>query len=321
MRSGCGTVSTPDMRTVPKNSGQGEWLKRRYPSSVVGGLSATPIGDAAPVSVSFLKSDKALTLGDITPEAAFSVLIYNTFGTNLDIRRSRSTQTLPLPLHSCGINDLSDLASMTIAMPVEMIRIYMPTIALEHASRGAVREKPIQLTPAQGVQDEIISNLGAVAAGIFRQPDPAPQLLIDHTTLAFQVHLLNHYSGDPPVFSPIRGGLAGWQLRRVQDLLMSRLDQDISLVELADVCDLSTRHFSRAFRQSTGLAPFQWLAAKRLEIASQMVFCSSMQLGEIANACGYADQSHLGRVFKRRYGSSPNEERRRNQVFFRYRAS
>ncbi|UCI17894.1 AraC family transcriptional regulator [Mesorhizobium sp. B2-1-8] len=296
-----------------RNSGQGEWLRQRFPSAVTGVISATPVEGAPPVAISFLKTDRPLTLGDADPEAAYSLHINRAMIAGLNIRRTRAVESHWLPLHSCSINDLSNLTMMTMSPRFDMIRVYMPVAALEQAARDTTREKQIRLVPpGYGFHDQILANLGATIDTLFRMPEAPPQLLIDHLALCIQVHLLSRYSEDPPAFSAASGGLAGWQLRRVQDILMSRLDEDITLAELASACGLSNRHFSRAFRESKGLAPFQWLAAKRLEIAREMIIHTSLPFNEIARACGYADQSHLARTFKRRFGTTPSDERRRS---------
>jgi transcriptional regulator GlxA family with amidase domain len=68
---------------------------------------------------------------------------------------------------------------------------------------------------------------------------------------------------------------------------------------------LSTSHFTRAFRASTGLAPFQWLAHRRVDTAKVLLRQRRVSLREIALACGFSDQSHFTRVFSRIVGTSP----------------
>ena len=88
------------------------------------------------------------------------------------------------------------------------------------------------------------------------------------------------------------------------------LDGDISVMVLARACGLSTKHFSRAFRQSTGLPPHQWLLQRRIDKAKQLLRDSRSPLAEVAADCGFADQSHFTRVFTRAVGISPGQWRR-----------
>jgi len=110
---------------------------------------------------------------------------------------------------------------------------------------------------------------------------------------------------------PVRGGgLAPWQERRAKELLDARLDGDVSLADLASACQLSIRHFTRAFRQSTGQSPHRWLVERRLDKAQGLLALSAQSLNDIAAACGFANQSHFTRTFTRTMGMSPGAWRR-----------
>ncbi len=107
------------------------------------------------------------------------------------------------------------------------------------------------------------------------------------------------------------GGLAKWQERRAKELIAARLSDKLSVAEVAEACGLSISHFTRAFRKSTGLTPYQWLTERRIERAQGLLMRDvDLSLSEIAVACGFADQSHFTRVFKAVVGTSPGAFRR-----------
>ena len=108
-----------------------------------------------------------------------------------------------------------------------------------------------------------------------------------------------------------RGGLAPWQARRVEALLAEHADGNIALSTLATECGISVRHFGRAFRQSTGTSPHRWLVERRVARAQQMLGDGIASIAAIAQACGFADQSHLTRAFIANVGASPARWRRR----------
>jgi AraC family transcriptional regulator len=79
---------------------------------------------------------------------------------------------------------------------------------------------------------------------------------------------------------------------------------------VARECRLSVSQFSRAFRRTMGVAPHKWLLTRRVEVAKDRLRDNLLSLPDVALACGFADQSHLTRVFTRIVGLSPGAWRR-----------
>lgn len=112
----------------------------------------------------------------------------------------------------------------------------------------------------------------------------------------------------------LKGGLATHQRRQLMAYIDSQLAQPISLGQLAGLCALSEYHFARMFRASFGLPPHQYVLARRLDRARQMLRGTMLPLGEIALACGFASASHFTNRFRQVLGGTPGEYR---QAFLR----
>jgi len=110
------------------------------------------------------------------------------------------------------------------------------------------------------------------------------------------------------VFQP--GGLARWQARRAVTYIDSHLESRLDVRMLAKLVSFSKSHFSRAFKQSLGLPPMTYVKMRRLEKAKALMTSTNQQLTDIALICGFADQSHLNRSFRRVIGVSPGRWRR-----------
>lgn len=106
------------------------------------------------------------------------------------------------------------------------------------------------------------------------------------------------------------GGLAPWQV----ELALRLLSRDFSVEELARRCGLSRSYFARAFKARMGLPPHRWLMRLRVERAQDRLEWTSESIAEIALNCGFADQSHLTRVFHTITGTSPAAWRRRRRA-------
>ncbi|MBN6774714.1 helix-turn-helix transcriptional regulator [Pseudomonas granadensis] len=112
----------------------------------------------------------------------------------------------------------------------------------------------------------------------------------------------------------LKGGLATHQRRQLVAYIDSQLAEPISLGQLAGLCALSEYHFARMFRASFGLPPHQYVLARRLDRARQMLRGTMLPLGEIALACGFASASHFTNRFRQVLGGTPGEYR---QAFLR----
>jgi AraC-like DNA-binding protein len=91
-------------------------------------------------------------------------------------------------------------------------------------------------------------------------------------------------------------------------IAQERIDDDpaaaVSLIELADLADMSQFQLLRAFRRATGLTPHAYLIQRRIQLARRLI-ATGTGLAEAALASGFADQSHMTRIFTRSYGLSP----------------
>lgn len=104
--------------------------------------------------------------------------------------------------------------------------------------------------------------------------------------------------------------LASWQERKAKKLMFDHLARPIDVGEIARSCRVSRGYFISAFGASTGLTPHQWLICCRLHRAQELLLSTDLSLAEIAQDCGFYDQSHFNRTFARRTGMPPGKWRR-----------
>lgn len=192
------------------------------------------------------------------------------------------------------------------------IGFYIPRAAFDALAdeAHAPRISELDYAPGRGFDDEIVRNLGTAMRAALARPEQASRLFVDHVTLAIAAHVAQFYGGLRRIAPPARGGLAGWQQRRACELLDANLTGETPLRTIAAECGLSVSHFSRAFRQSIGVAPHRWLLQRRVEVAKTLMRDRRLQLAEVALAAGFADQSHFTRIFSKTVGISPGAWRR-----------
>jgi len=110
--------------------------------------------------------------------------------------------------------------------------------------------------------------------------------------------------------SPVRGGLTVHQLRRVKDFIDAQISNEITISDLAAMAGLSQYHFIRAFKDSVGLPPYQYVLSERTHRARGLLSKPDLSLGDVALAVGFSDASQLNRVFRKFVGVTPTAYRR-----------
>jgi AraC family transcriptional regulator len=153
--------------------------------------------------------------------------------------------------------------------------------------------------------DPTIERLGWALVGAQDGADDVGQLYVDCISVAIIARLLG--SSERSASAPAGRGTAlpKWRLKRVIDYIESRLDETITLSDLAASTGLTRMHFAAQFRAATGLRPHEYLLRRRIERAQEMLLGTGMPVVDIALSVGFQTQSHFTTVFKRFAGQPP----------------
>jgi AraC family transcriptional regulator len=227
----------------------------------------------------------------------------------IDGKRKPATTTTP------GTTFLYDLRSNPVAeiySSFDNVRFYVSQASLDElAFDQGIRRTAGLVSPHLGTRDRVMYGLAHALLDHVERANEHSALFIDYVALAFHAHVMRTYGNAAVTDDLTSGGLSPWQLRRVLDFLSAHLSDDPTVAELARECGLSSGYFSRAFRQTTGVTPHQWLIRKRVERARQLLLGNGLELADIALVCGFVDQSHFTRVFAKFEGDSPGRWRQR----------
>ena len=201
---------------------------------------------------------------------------------------------------------------------------------------GEVDQLSLSLDPAlvEGVAEEIGAD-GAVLSDTVDARDPQIERLMlslkaeleaggaalggrlyaESLANALAVHLLREHSSlgwgarQKAAREP-KGGLSAYALKQAVDYVGDNLAGEPSLAGMAAVAGLSPNHFSKLFKRSTGLPPHQYVIRERTEKAKALLFKTDLPISVVARDCGFSDQAHLTRHFKRAVGTTPARFRR-----------
>jgi AraC-like DNA-binding protein len=220
-----------------------------------------------------------------------------------------------VPVYDVRVNDtlLFDLRTVQasrLAVPFHSLQFFLSRTLLNELADDLESPRIDQINCPAGrpISDAVIARLGNSVRPALAMPDQANELFASHVMLVLSIHACVTYGGMKTP-RPAPGGLSAWQERAAKELIEAHVDGSLALSRIAAVCGLSTSHFAHAFRESVGVAPHKWLVARRVDRAKDLLQRSRASLTDIALQCGFADQSHFNRVFRRATGQTPGDWR------------
>jgi AraC family transcriptional regulator len=192
-------------------------------------------------------------------------------------------------------------------MNVRHLQLGISDAALMASSDGAYGE--VELRPSRKFADPRLSAMVAAVHAEMVAGFPSGRLFLDSVEQAMAVALVNGHAVRHRPAQISRGGLGPARLRRIREFVHAKLEDELSLDEMAQSVGLSTAHFARMFRKSTGQTPHQFVLRQRLERAKAMLRAPDARVLDVAVACGFRTQQHFAQVFRDLWGVSPTEYR------------
>jgi len=191
---------------------------------------------------------------------------------------------------------------LQIRLPAEFMR----NVARETVVGDCDR---ITLKPEFKAHNPQLESISTMLLNEVQQGSLSNRLYVDSLSNILAVHLLKQHATTRPHLPVYEGGLPSRQLRQILDYVDVHLEQEIKLADLAQLLDMSQFHFSRLFKQSLGMSPYQYLLQQRVERAKQLLKNTDRLITDIALSCGFNSHSHLSKQFKQLTGITPKAYR------------
>jgi AraC family transcriptional regulator len=170
------------------------------------------------------------------------------------------------------------------------------------------KREEIQLVDFFG-RDRVASGLFEALAEMLDERVPGSSHRVSAMGEMMAAHLLEKYTDVSAVKQDYQGGLPIAKLRKLENFVGANLSEELSLEILAAEVGLSLFHFSRVFKQTTGMTPLQFITRERIARAQQLIRETTRSLIEIGMNVGYTSPSHFAQVFRRQVGITPSEFR------------
>ena len=168
-----------------------------------------------------------------------------------------------------------------------------------------------EMTPRFAIADPLLEQLAVAIHAALGDGTAEDGLYIDTLAQMIAVHLARFHSArSRPLRLAAPDGIAGWRVRRLAAYIEEHLEGDLSLEAMAAEVEVSPLYLARAFKTATGRSPHQYVLARRLERAKELLRNTDTPIVEVALAAGFSSQSHLSNWFGRLVGLSPAVYRR-----------
>ncbi len=193
---------------------------------------------------------------------------------------------------------------------VRHLHLYLsPTLIQQIATSADIDPDTVEFVDTLGIFDPRIETIALSLLSELRSEGLGGRLYVESLANILGIHLLRQHSSVKQPSLPRSVGLDRATLRRVSTYIEEHLAEDLSLSELAAAAYLSSYHFARLFKASTGFAPHQYVIGRRIERAKLLLSTTNWSLAAIAHAVGFAHESHLALHFKRLTGLLPSSYR------------
>ena len=188
----------------------------------------------------------------------------------------------------------------------EFILLFLdPSLIARAASESNFADRVEIIGRSQEVRDPQILNIGLALRAELEEGGLGGRLYGESLANALAVNLLRRHSAFKQKVQDFTGGLAPRKLRRAIEYINDHLEHDVALSAIAQAVEMSPYHFARMFKQSTGLAPHQYLLERRIERAKELLANKDLPLAEIAYLLGFSSQSHFTAIFRKLTTTTP----------------
>ena len=243
---------------------------------------------------------------DLVGDQHYLSLNLDTAPLKLEVKEPHGFKPFVIPPRSLWISPSANPITLRLNSTLRYLRVSIDPLHLGRLITPSLDEVgPVHLRRTYAVESPQIRHLMLALKYEADSRNAHGLAMVEAVTSALGHLLVRHAGVEQPRPIHNRGGLSAVAKRRVLELIDAALDARLTVEMLSREVGLSAAHFARAFKETMGRAPHQYLLALRLERARRLLETTEASLSDIAQRAGFADQAHFTRLFKRAFGTTP----------------
>ncbi len=185
------------------------------------------------------------------------------------------------------------------------IHIGLEPAMITRVAYESVNADAVEIVQQLQTHDPLIQQIGLALKQEIETNGFDSYLYLESATNMLAVHLLKRYSTYKSIIREYTGGLPKHKLKEAIAYINDNLEQNLSLAEIAAIAQMSPHYFATLFKQSTGIAPHQYITKCRVERAKHLLANRELSVTQISQLVGFQSQSHFAKVFRKYIGVTP----------------
>ena len=199
---------------------------------------------------------------------------------------------------------------------IEFIELYLEPAVITRVAHEYVDLDRVEILPHFTINDPFLYQIGRLLKAEIEPEENGKAIPFINRSVYFEsitktliLHLFKQYSTSRKEAKNNKKGLSSSALREVLLYIDQHLEEDLSLVEIANIIPLSAHYFATLFKEATGKTLFQYITQRRIECAKELLAREKASIIDICYQVGFKDQSYFAKVFRKYTGFTPKAYR------------
>lgn len=229
--------------------------------------------------------------------------------TQVDRMMDETRRQESLNYGSCVIVPANVTHQSTWDRETEFTLLILEPTFLAQVAHETINSDRVELIPQFAKLDPTISSIAFILKAELETDGIGSQLYAESATTFLAAHLLRHYCTRTQSLKTYPGGLPKYKLKQTIEYIEEHLGEEISLEAVAKHLNMSQYYFCHLFKQSMGISPYQYVLRQRIEKAKQLLKQRKLTITNVALECGFANQTHFTKHFRKLTGTTPRAYR------------